>query len=135
MGNQIVSEEIEAEALTTFEVTDDGSRIRFNGTAFDGAPVSFSLPTECMRQMVMTLPKVAIEALRRQHGDSSLRIVYPAGDWLIEQCPERHTFIVTLSTPDGFEASFGFGQSKMRALERSIRDANATVTAPPPILN
>jgi len=131
-----VSAHVEAETLTTFEVTGDGSRIRLNATASDGAPVSFSLPTDCLRQMVMTLPRIAIEALRRQHDDSSLRIVYPAGSWHIEQCTAHEgTFIFTLSTPDGFEASFGFGQSKMRALERSIRDANARVTTVPPVLN
>ena len=67
---------IEAEALTTFEVTTDGERLTLNAEDSVGEAVSMSLPTACLTQMVLTLPRMAQMALRRRHRDDSLRIVY-----------------------------------------------------------
>lgn len=122
---------IEAEALTTFELAPDGGRVRFHATDAAGAPVSFSLPADCLRQLVMTLPAVAQEAMRRQYRDPSLRIVYPVGSHAIEQGDTiGATFIVTMSTPDGFEVSFGFDPAELRKVGRSIEAAAASVVMP-----
>lgn len=116
--------DIEAEALTTFEVTPDGARVRLNGRASDGAAVSFSLPIDCVSQMVMTLPRIAQEAIRRFHGDDSLKLVYPAGAWTVERsAQDPDTYIVSLGTPDGFAVSFALSPAKMNEVGLSIRNA------------
>lgn len=128
---------IEAETLTTFEVAQDGARVRFNCRDADGGAVCLSLPVDSMIQMVMTLPRIAQAALRRRHGDDSLRLVYPAGSWLIERdIAQPDTLIVTLSTSDGFEVSFGFDPPKLRAMEDTLREAAVRCEATPaPALN
>jgi hypothetical protein len=76
---------IEADTLTTFEVAGDGGRVRFNCEDREGTPVALSLPVASMLQMVMSLPRIAQEALRRWHKDDALRVVYPAGSWKFER--------------------------------------------------
>jgi len=79
----------------------------------------------------MTLPRMASEALRRQHNDDRLRVVYPAGAWRIEPgAGHGDSFILTLGTPDGFEVSFAIGLEKMSALETDVRDARYAQTQP-----
>lgn len=122
---------IEAQSLTTFEVTDDGARLHLNAEDAKGSAVSLSLPIECLSQMVMTLPRMAQAALRRQHRDDSLRIVYPASMWAIERGQGKaETFILTLSTLDGFEVSFALDSAALAGLKRSMSDA---ASAPKPL--
>lgn len=128
--------DIEAETLTTFEVTPDGARVRLNATAADGEKVSFSLPLDCVSQMVMTLPRIAEEAVRRFHGDESLRIVYPTGDWNIERSAgQADTYIVSLSTPDGFAVSFALSPAKMNAIGQSIQSVLDGAARPAVLIN
>ena len=94
--------EIEAEALTTFEVTSDGSRVRVNVQALDGSAAALVLPTTCLQQLVMTLPDMAQRALRRQDNDESLRLVFPVGHWRLEQATSPGHLMLTLLTTDGF---------------------------------
>jgi hypothetical protein len=128
---------IEAETLTTFEVAQDGARVRFNCKDADGGAVCLSLPVDSMMQMVMTLPRIARQALRRHHGDDSLRLVYPAGSWLIEgDIAQPETLIVTLSTVDGFEVSFSIDPPKLRAMEDTLGEASVRCeTVHFPVLN
>ncbi len=115
--------DIDAEALTTFEVTPDGTRVRLNARDAGGGDVSFSLPIDCVSQMVMTLPRITQEAVRRFHGDESLKIVYPAGTWNVERSAhDADTYIVSLGTPDGFAVSFALSPAKMSEMGRLIRD-------------
>jgi hypothetical protein len=108
--------EILAETLTRFEVSGDGARVRFNCTDAAGAAVSLNLPVDCLRQLVMTLPLIAQDAFRRLHRDETLRLVFPAGSWAFEQdAGGTDTMIVTVSTKDGFQVSFGFPRADLEA--------------------
>lgn len=84
-----MSLDIEAETLTTFEIADDGSRVRILAKTADGTPASVSLPADCLSQLMMTLPRIALQALHRRLHDATLRIVYPAATWTIERNTER----------------------------------------------
>ena len=64
------------------------------------------LPTECLKALIMTLPDMMRRALRLQHADPSLRLVYPVAGWEVEQSTQPKTFILTLRTPDNFHVSF-----------------------------
>lgn len=130
-----MSSDIEADALTTFEVAPDGSRVRIRATAA-GAPASISLPAECLSQMMMTLPRIAVQALRRRFDNDKLKIVYPAATWNIERNGESDdTFIVTLTTPDGFEVSFALSRAKLDAIGQAIQTATDEAPFPSLALN
>jgi hypothetical protein len=61
--------------LTTFSIAADGTRIRMNFISGDGDHACLSLPTECLTELIMTLPRMM---RRARHHDESLRLVYPA---------------------------------------------------------
>jgi hypothetical protein len=50
--------EITAAALTTFELAPDGGLVRIGAQDAAGGPVSFVLPTDCLRTLIMTLPRI-----------------------------------------------------------------------------
>jgi len=63
---------IEAAALTTFEVALDETRFQMNVRAEDGQCASISFPTQCLNELMMTLPDVLRQALCNQFRDTSL---------------------------------------------------------------
>jgi hypothetical protein len=121
--------------LTTFNIAADGTRLRMNFISGDGDHACLSLPTECLTELIMTLPLMMRQALRARHQDESLRLVYPADKLSIEQSSDPRTIIVTLATPDGFEVSFGLTRQQLtvfdaavEALERGGPDIQSTVS-------
>src|ERR1019366_8274730 len=76
---------IEAAALTTLEVAPDGTRFQMNMLDQDGKSASVSLPTQCINELMMTLPNVLRRALSNQFRDSSLRLVYRLGQTRFEK--------------------------------------------------
>jgi hypothetical protein len=122
---------IDASTLTTFEVDEVGARLRICAEDAYGRPVSMSLPSESLRQMMMTLPRLAQTALRRRYCDDSMRVVYPRPRVRIElgSGPDE-LFIVTLGTQDGYEVSFGLQRSELASMERMLRAAGESRPAP-----
>lgn len=74
------------------------------------------LPTECLKALIMTLPDMMRRALRLQHHDPSLRLVYPVASWEIELSSQPGTFILTLRTPDNFHVSFALTASDLQEM-------------------
>lgn len=97
---------IRGEALLDCGVTADGATVRFGLLDEDGTPTHLTIPADCLTQLLMTLPRLASESLRRRHRDGSLRIVYPLGAWRLEATPDGARQILTLGTEDGFAVSF-----------------------------
>ena len=116
---------IDGDALTCFEVAKDGSSIRMDIEDTSGRPASVTLPTRCLNQLMMTLPRMVTAAVQRLHRDRSLRIVYPVEKLCVELSSDLRTRILTLETPDGFNVSFSLseeqcgdiGDTKQRAAE------------------
>ncbi|HMM76254.1 MAG TPA: hypothetical protein PJ986_11140 [Gammaproteobacteria bacterium] len=129
---------LEAQALRGIELTPDGARISLVGESADGARVALSLPSEVLQQLVMSLPRVARLALQRRHGDPSLRLVYPLGDWTLEAGADASVpLIVNLATADGFEVSFAASAAALHALGAAVcraaqRDEAEDLLAPAP---
>ncbi len=98
---------IVAETLGRLELAKDGRRFFLEIASENGAVTELSLPTDCLKLLIMTLPQIMKQALRSQHGDESLRLVYPAKDIRIEQASVPETLIATFATADGFEISLG----------------------------
>jgi hypothetical protein len=119
-----VKNEIDAAALTTFEVTLDGSAVRLNVLDKAGEPASLLLPAECVNQFLMTIPRMVEAALRKTHGDDSLRFVHPIENFTLDLAGQEGDgephLILTLQTGGGFKASFGAGEEVMKELGHSI---------------
>ena len=107
---------------TTFDVANDGTSFRMNFICRDGGQVSLSLPTECLHGFMMTVPKMMRQAFRARRHNESLRLVYPVDNLRIEQSSEPNAFIVTLTTMDGFEASYRLTRQQMMDFE-AVADA------------
>ena len=57
--------------LTTFNIAANGTRCRMNFISGDGDQACLSLPTDCLTELIMTLPRMARQALRaRRHRGS-----------------------------------------------------------------
>ena len=96
-----------ANKLTTFSVASDGATVSIGVADERGEAGALVLPTSCLQALVMTLPEMAQQALRRKHSDSQVRLVFPVENWTIETCEAADRLILTLATADGFRASFG----------------------------
>ena len=73
----------------------------------------------------MTLPEMMRRALRLQRRDPSLRLVYPAGGWEIEQSTEPGLLIPTLRTPDNFQVSFAVTDSDLQEMAAAAAQGGA----------
>jgi hypothetical protein len=110
--------------LTKFDVDADGGGVELHLLEPDGASVTVVLPFACLSQLLMTLPNMIRVALRRRHGDDSLRLVYPIGNYQLEVSEADRDgishFILSLQTKDGFSASFAASAEQLADIARSI---------------
>lgn len=116
--------QIEAAALTTFEVDPDGAHVRLNVRDRDDCAAALVLPVEALSQLLMTLPRIISQALRNGHGDESLRVVYPLEGYKLELGEVgrdgTQRFILTLETSGGFAVSFAASADCLACMARSI---------------
>ncbi len=82
-----------------------------------------TLPTACIQQLVMTLPHLLSKAIRAQHGDDTLRAVFPLGAWHIEAQAGTSNFILTMITSDGFEVAFSLKPPAIGQMMCTMEDA------------
>jgi DNA polymerase III sliding clamp (beta) subunit (PCNA family) len=126
--------EIEGRHLTAFDVAPDGKRFRLNFTDDQGRPAAITLPTECLNDLLMTLPRIVSRALHARYRDSSLRVVFPAEEWRLEGSDD-HRLILTIGTSGGFEASFLVEREHLRDIVDSLQDEAAAGAPAPPMAN
>jgi hypothetical protein len=112
-------EHIIGKELIAYDIGSDGSRFCLSFTCANGKQGSLSFPTECLKALIMTLPRMMTQALWARYGDESLRLVYPADIVRIERSPDPNSFIVTLTTPDGFEVSFSLNREQLDTLGKA----------------
>lgn len=112
--------EIVGKELIAYDIASDGSWFRMSFTCTAGERGSLSLPTECLQALIMTLPRMMMQALRARHGDESLRLVYPAEVVHIEGSRDPNKFILSLTTPDGFAVSFSVTGQQLAAVSDTI---------------
>lgn len=110
---------VDAAALITFEVSDDGQAVRLNLEDRDGRAVTVLLPMPCVTSLIMTLPAIQAQALRAAYADPSLRVAYPAERWALERSSEAGCLLLTLSTPDGFQVCFSLESEALAAMARA----------------
>lgn len=97
---------IHANSLTTFAVAADGNAVSIGVTDDHGEAGALVLPASCLQALVMTLPEMAQQALRRKYSDPQVRLVFPVENWTLETSGAADRLILTFATADGFRASF-----------------------------
>jgi hypothetical protein len=98
---------IVCERLTTCNVTSEGDAFRLHLVNKAGHEVALELSFDQAQSIVMTLPMLLTRALRAKSGSETARYVFPLGHWTLEASVDGQCVIATLTTSDGFEASFG----------------------------
>lgn len=110
---------IRANKLTTFAVAPDGNSVSIGVANETGAPCALVLPAECLQALVITLPEMAIQSLRRQHRDPNLRLVFPVENWTVETSTREDLLILTFATGGGFQASFALFAAELVEMART----------------
>ena len=98
---------IHGQRLTSFAMAPDGESVAINVTDDEGSPAALVLPTDCLNELLMTLPEMVRRSLQARFHDQSIRVVYPVGSWTVDRSIGPGRVVVTLRTPDGFAVSFG----------------------------
>jgi len=111
---------LHASRLTTCSVATDGTGIAIGIADEAGRESVVLLPTECLKAFIMTLPDMMRRALRLQHQDPTLRLVFPVASWEIELSNQPGTFILTLRTPDNFHVSFALAASDFQEMSEGV---------------
>jgi hypothetical protein len=111
---------LEASRLTNCSVAADGAGVAIGVADEEGREGALMLPTECLKALIMTLPDLMRRALRLQHRDPSLRLVYPATSWEVEQSTQPGTLILTLRTPDNFHVSFAVAPRDLQDMAEAV---------------
>ena len=114
--------DISGKALTTCQVAAGGEAFRLNFENADGQPMSLTLPSDCLRALLMTLPRLTAQALRAKYRDDTLKVVYPVGKWSLQVASDGVHRILTLCTPDGFEVSFALQDDDAGGLAALLRE-------------
>jgi hypothetical protein len=75
--------EIDAQALTSCGVADDGCAVSLGFVDAAGNPATIRLSLKQVGALVMTLPALLQKALQTRYGDQSLRYAYPLASWTV----------------------------------------------------
>jgi hypothetical protein len=119
-NSQSTPRTITSGSLTTCGVVKEGWAVRLDFLDTKGQPYSVEFPVEQVHSIVMTLPRVLSEAVQRRTQDQTSRCVFSLGRWTIEST-QNNCLVVTLSTVDGFEVSFGIPFDTCVALGSALR--------------
>ena len=114
------SKDIDIASLTTCEVSSDGCHVRLNFEDALGRPAALRLTNTGVQQLAMTLPQLLSRALQAQHGDDSVRAVFPLSRWRLESAAGSEEFILTMMTLDGFEVAFSLGASTIAEIGSAL---------------
>ncbi len=111
--------------LVSFHVVGDEGHLRILFELADGSTRSLILPFACLSQLVMTLPRMLAQSLRRRFGSGAIRVVYPIHKFQMELAWDHTTRILSIETPDGFDVSLGLSAEQCREIARLSAEAEA----------
>jgi hypothetical protein len=119
--------------LTTCRVTADGATVELDLVDRSETALSLQIPFDQAEAIVMTLPHLLTQAVRRRTGQQEARYVFSLGEWFIEDTTDQNCLIVTLKTTDGFEVSFAIPYESCRTLGWSLQhEADEAIEAQEP---
>src|SRR5260370_31258976 len=112
--------QINAAELTTYDVDPEGQFARLPVRDRSGTAATLVLPTDCLTQLLMSLPAMVQKALRNRHGDDSMRLAHPIESFNIEAgealASGARQYILTLCTSGGFAVSFSGSDTDLSSL-------------------
>ena len=114
------------QSLTTAETAADGHCIRLNFIDTSARQASLTLPTDCVHQLIMTLPQLLSKALRAETSDDSVRAIFTLGVWRLEKAAESGVYILTMITPDGFEVAFSLSALSLAEMSFVFRRSSSS---------
>jgi hypothetical protein len=116
--------QIEASALTTFDVHPDGTHVRINVRDPSGSPASLVLPVTCANQLMMVLPRLVELAMRNNHKNEAVRLVHALESVYIESGEVAENgaphFVLTADAGNGFWMSFNLSAEMLNTLASTI---------------
>jgi hypothetical protein len=115
-----MANDIEVRKLINFETASDGTAVRLIVEDIGGRPVGIIFTIETVTALLMTLPTMASNAVKRANNDPRMRITYPLTDFQIESTPDNLR-ILTVGTPDGFTVAFSLTDELSQELGRAHR--------------
>jgi len=118
-----MAKSIDVEALTNYEISANGKRFRLNFRPASGDYNSITLPSDCLNQLLMTVPRIATEVLRQQYGDDNLRLVYPLHDWALSKTEGSSHLVLTLKGWDGLEIAFAIEPDDLSKIAAQMHEA------------
>ena len=110
--------EIEIQGLINFETATDGTAVKLIVRDVANRTFSIILTLETLSALLMTLPTMALSAVKRAHNDPTMRITYPLREFEIELGPDNLR-ILTIGTTDGFTVSFSLTEELSQELGRA----------------
>src|SRR5262249_54974005 len=108
--------EIEVMALANYEVAPDGSGVRMNVIDADGRPARVILPTDCLRALALTMPKMVSDAVSGGRGDPAIRIAHTVCSWFLERSRDGASILLTIETGDLLRISFALAEKDLTEL-------------------
>lgn len=114
-------------SLTTCAVSTDGCYVRLDFEDGLGRPSQLRLTSIDVQKLVMTLPQLLSRALQAQHGDATVRAVFPLSRWRVETATAPEVFILTMMTPDGFEVAFSLSASTIAEIASALEATRSVV--------
>jgi hypothetical protein len=114
--------QIDVNALLDYEVAGDGSHVRLKLANAQSDLVDVTLPIECLKQLVLSMPVILEQALRALCQDPALRLVHTVKLWTIERASDPNDLILSFKTPDHFSISFCVDQADVLRMADSFVD-------------
>jgi hypothetical protein len=111
--------EIVVHRLINFETATDGTAVKLIVRDVANRKIGIILTIETSSALRMTLPALALSAVKRARNDPSMRITYPLREFEIELGSDNLR-ILTIGTPDGFTVCF----SLTKELSQELGKAN-----------
>jgi hypothetical protein len=122
--------ELAIATLTGFTISPCGHCVRLGMQDSSGIERGLALPFPCLGMLLMTLPKMIEEALKRQTTDPTMRHVFPLEDWDVEIAMECGQVVVAMSTGGGFRVRFSVPGTTCAVLATRLGEAAAAVSLP-----
>ena len=121
-----MTDDFGVQSLTTTEIAQDGHFIRLNFIDTREHKGSLTLPTDCVHQLIMTLPQLLSKALRAETSDDSVRAIFTLGGWRLEKAAESGVYILNMITPDGFEVAFSLSALNLAEMSLAFRRSSSS---------
>src|SRR5579862_3580630 len=119
-GPMGINMNLEVQALTTYEVAPDGSGFRMKFIDGNGEPASLIIPTECLRQLALSMPKIVAATVTGGYNDPSIRVVHPVTSLELERAQDGSTAILTLVTPDNLVTSYAVSDADLTRVAEAV---------------